>query len=247
MDPLDRSLRAWLLEGGPPDAPLEALCREWRPILHGLLTADQVEDALQDAILELVLAGAHRVLAPADAQNARAWRRRVLKNHVIDRRRKLSRRLHAELAARKALDAAEEREAWRRRKAGGEGVEALAERPAVQVDETPILRIQTQQERAQVEQALPKLPPSSALLLALLLDLPGEPFVEPLARQQKEEPDALRARVREAEQALQDQGKEPLPLALARVFGPKATTIDTLQRYARRAVARLRELLGRDP
>lgn len=244
MDPLDRSLRAWLLEGGPPDAPLEALCREWRPVLYGLLPADQVEDALQDAILELVLAGAHRVLAPADARNVRAWRRRVLRNHIIDRQRKTSRRFHAELAARKALDSAEEREAWRRKKAGGEGVEALDERPAVQIDETPVLRIQTQQERAQVEQALPQLPPSSALLLALLLDLPGEPFVEPLARQQKERPGALRARVREAERALREEGKEPLPLALARVFGPEATTTDTLQRYARRAIARLREHFG---
>ncbi len=246
MDPLDRSLRAWLLEGGAPDAPLEALCREWRPILHGLLPADQVEDALQDAILELVLAGAHRVLAGDDVQNAQAWRRRVLKNHIIDRQRKTSRRLHAELAGRKGLDAAEEREAWRRKKAGGEGVEALAERPMVEADETPILRIQTRQERAHVEQALPTLPPSSALLLALLLDLPGEPFVEPLARQQKEKPEVLRARVREAQRALREEGKEPLPLALARVFGPEATTTDTLQRYCRRAVARLRTSLGRE-
>lgn len=246
MDTLDRSLREWLLEGGRADAPLEALCREWRLVLSGLLPADCVEDALQDAILELVLAGAHRVLAPESVENARAWRRKVLKNHLIDRQRKTSLRLHAELAAKKGLDPAEEREAWRRKKAGGEGVEALAERRVLGADEEAVERVQIQQQRALVEQALAMLPPSSAVLLALLLDLPSEPYLDPLARARKEEPDVLRARVREAERVLRVEGKEPLPLALARVFDPEAGTTHTVQRYVSRAIERLQPLMGRE-
>src|SRR5690606_20465939 len=115
---VQEDLVAWLDRGDMArgNRALRAISDEWRGRIRRFLRsplAEEVDEVLGEAMLELCTAEAPRVRAPDDVVSASAWRATVLRNWLVSRMRKHLRRLHAERAYVVGLTPAAERAVWR--------------------------------------------------------------------------------------------------------------------------------------
>lgn len=240
MDDLQGRLDQWLRHGGPEDPALDMLCREWRPIIRRFLQQPdeaEVEEALQQALLDLVLS---RRIVSKDPETPLAWRRSLLKNHLTDRARRRGRRSHAEQAERAGIAPLAERRAWRQRQDERHAprldlhdpVGPSADAPATELE---LDRLDDQRRRSQAARALPALPVRGRVLLALCLGIDPSPWAEELAREVGGTAEDVLGRAEDARRYLLEHGPEPLPMVAVRVVYPDATDNETAKRTFRRA------------
>lgn len=249
------------------DEGLDALAREWRPRIRRLLqapSADEVEAALAAAMLALVVersesTGKPRALAPADAESPRAWRRRVLQNHLISELRKDGRRRHADRAVSQGLSPEAEHEAWRENKqererirwspGAPESTPSLSEphtaaAPEPQARTAPALGMQ----RRAVWAVLPQLSVSRAVMVVFAMNGDPSPFAEPLAHHLSEPPEPVLRRIRYALVAPPDHVHDYLTMAEVRVpwpTAPDAKALDSARKALQRGIADVRKALAR--
>jgi len=202
-DAIQSDLVAWTVRGDRPAArrAIAALAVEWRPRVAAFLghaATDRVDEELQAAVVALCVAeaGPPRVLAPPEVTNPRAWRLRVLKNHLVDRARRVGRRAHAERAAGAGHAPQVEAELWRNRKVAGPAAPLGVLRD--DAPPAPEEALWWAEARARVVAALPTLAPRRAMIAALALGVDPLPLVPRLARELEEPPEDVAARVRSA-------------------------------------------------
>lgn len=202
-DAIQSDLEAWTSRGERPAGrrAVAALMSEWRPRVAAFLgqpAADRVDEELQAALVALCVAesGPPRALAPPDVANPRAWRLRVLKNHLVDRARRQGRRAHAERAAGAGHAPHVEAEVWRNRRAAGPQapLEVLREEAAPAAEEA----VWWSEARSRVVAALPGLAPKRAMIAALTLGVDPLPLVPALARELDEAVEDVAERARSA-------------------------------------------------
>lgn len=249
MDHIQTLLVAWLRDGGPDRPAIDALCREWRPIIRRFLLEpdeDEVEDALQQALLTLVLS--RRVVAETP-DDGRAWRRRILKNHLTDTCRKRGRRQHAERAVGKGLAPQAERQAWREQKGSRRAPRLDLNEPRTVGLSPPVAELDEEaldlhQMRVQAMAALPAVPVGRRVLIALCLGMDPSPWAEELAAVIPDSAEAVLGRMDEARRAVQEHGSDPFLIEVARVVNPRATDTETAKRTFRRARKDLEQSMG---
>lgn len=256
-DPIQDDLRAWFEDGDQERGgrALDALYREWRPRVRRFLaapSADEVEEWLQDAMEALCLfepGKRPRALAPADADLPAAWRRTVLRRHLVDRSRRWGRRRHAEQALGEGLEPAEEKARWRERRGGGQAPtdHGLTDaRPAPAPAPEPPVDLDLGLQRAEVLERLSGLAVRRRVVLALGLAADPSPWAEALAGELREEPEAVLARM-QAALSDPDPPGEGLSDAAVRVCwpaGPLAKAREAARKALERAVEDMRRLVG---
>lgn len=221
---------------------VSAVMAEWRPrvaVFLGQPAPDRVDEELQAALVALCVPGSvpPRALAPPDVTNPRAWRLRVLKNHLVDRARRQGRRTHAERAAGAGHAPQVEAELWRSRRtaAAGHPLPVLAE-PAAPVAEDLVYWSEA---RARVVAALPGLPPRRAMIAALALGVDPLPLCPGLARELDEpvEQVATRARAASSTPIPPGEAREGPSDPMVRVIYP-LEPLEKARESARKALAR---------
>ena len=235
--------RAWA-EGdrAAQAAACDALCKEWRPRIRRFLASpstEEVEDALQDAILALVLSasgGAPKALASAEVARPQAWRRRVLQNHLCSAGRYTGRRRHAESAQAQALSPSAEKREWARRKQErerqastlGDARRQLLSDP-IDRQHAPTLRgdggdteaqLDLEARRRDLWPLLPELAIQRLVIVALALRFDPSPFAEELARKRTEPVAEVLHRIGDALAAAVAGKEEPPTEAAAAVVWP---------------------------
>ncbi len=223
-------------------AACDALCQEWRPRIRRFLagpSTEEVEDALQDAILALVLSpdgGAPKALAGAEVARPQAWRRRVLQNHLCSAGRYAGRRRHAESAQVQGLSPSAEKREWARRKQERERLATTLGDRRRQLLNDPIDRHHAPPLRGDAGEAeaqlhlearrhslwplLPELAIQRRVIVALSLRFDPTPFAEELARKRAEPVAEVLHRIGDALAAAMSGREEPPTAAAAAVVWP---------------------------
>lgn len=250
LDIIQDDLRAWITTGDRARGgrAIDALANEWRPRVRNFLRAPsevEVEEALSDALSTLCVAprgGRPRALAPDDAESPAAWRRRVLRNHLIDKLRRRDRRRHAERGEALGLSPAAEADAWRTDRAAlAQQKQAPPEASGDAADDAELKLM-----RHQVVRALPELPIRYRVVMMLALGMDPSPFVSELADALREDEAPVQGRVAEALRAGHDGGSEHLSLPMIRVLWPReaeAQARESARKALERARNRLRAIL----
>lgn len=238
VDEVQADLIAWR-EGDRErgERALRAISAEWRGrVRHYLRSppAEEVEDVLSEAMIELCMLERLRVLAPDDARSPKAWRAAVLRNFLHDRRRRLDRRQHAEWASALGLGKAQERAAWR-----GDVPRLVAAPVAPVVDEVtdPLERLIGERRRAEVVRRAHGLAVRRGVLVLLALRADVEPRVAELARALGDTVERVSERVRRARASADDARHGYLTLAMVRVVYPDEPEQKALE-AARKALSR---------
>lgn len=248
-------------EGGPVVSDgYDALAREWRPRVRRFLanpSEAEVDDWLSAAMMELVVEqrdGIPRALAPADAGNPVAWRRRVLRNHLIDRARKNGLRRNAEETLRDGGDAALAAQRWEDRKqrsvpgpadprdAGLTDAHGAGKRPVAAHEDDP-----RDMDRRAVWSVLDRLPILRAVILVLAMRGDPSPFAAALAAHLDEPEPRVLDRIRYALWAPPDHAHDLLTMAMVRVAWPDgddAKALDTARKALARALKDVRKHLA---
>ncbi len=256
-DAIQDDLSAWVYGGdrAAGERAVEALADEWRPRVRHFLRSpspQEVEDQLAEALVTLCLAAdgsAPRALAPEGAADPAAWRRRVLKHHLIDVSRKERRRRHAREGVARGWSPRVEAERWRREKeAAGGGIPA---REAVEVSPPPAAVTDPREaiagldRRERVLALLPTLSVRRRVLILLAMDGDPTPFLEELAEVLGERPEETAARLDRALHTPHDGTHDYLSEAEVRAVYPRGA-LRSARESARKALARaIEELRGK--
>lgn len=244
VDDVQEDLVAWLDRGDMArgNRALRAISDEWRGRIRRFLRsplAEEVDEVLGEAMLELCTAEAPRVRAPDDVVSASAWRATVLRNWLVSRMRKHLRRLHAERAYVVGLTPAAERAVWRVRGELPPVVASSGEDDA----HDPLERLLAERRRAEVVRRARDLAPRRAVLVLLVLRADVEPLVPALARTLNDTVERVAHRVRRA-LASEPDGVHPyLTRAMVRVVypdQPEAQALEAARKALARAVSELR-------
>ena len=232
---------------------LDAIAREgrWR-VRNFLVNPDdsEVEDVLSDALTELCLTvpgKPARALAPEDAENPAAWRRKVLKNYLIDRSRKTGRRRHAEQGLASGLSPAAEAAQWRERGAANTSLSdplALSSPEEGSVD--PRERIDLGLKRDDVLAVVGQLVIRRRVLVMLVLGADPIEHAAELADELEEAVAFTRARIARALRR-SDEEQEGIALEIVRVVWPtdeERKARENARKNLSRAVADLQGMLG---
>ena len=256
-DAIQDDLRAWVVDDDQDRGgrALDALYREWRPRVRRFLaspSADEVEEVLQEAMEALCIpepGQSPRALAADDVLSPSAWRRTVLRNHLVDRSRRWGRRRHAEQAMGEGLEPAEEKLRWRERR-GGQDAPAAASlteaRPVPPPAPEPPVDLDLGLQRAEVLERLPGLAVRRRVVLALGLGADPSPWAEALAGELREEPEEVLARMQAAVSDPDPPG-EGLSDSAVRVCWPGGTLAkarEAARKALERAVEDMRRLVG---
>ncbi len=239
---------------------LGCISNEWRPRVRQFLRhadSDEVEDWLADAIEALVLREAHgggcRALAPVDAQSPAAWRRRVLRNHLISQHRMRSRRSHAEWAEQNGICPVAEKSAWRRLSRGVSGNEPSPDVRGVEGDAGRMASDATPEtlslgiERRAVMRAAVHLAVRRAVTFLLALRADPTHLADSLAVEIVDQVDAVLHRMHIARTSELDGVHEYLSMAMVRVCWPnevnESKALDSARKALQRAIADLQSNL----
>lgn len=259
MGRIQEDLRAWCLarDRDAGGRALDALAREWRPRVRLWLaspTPDEVEEVLQDALVACCSAEdgqRPRALAPDDAENPAAWRRKVLRNWLTDRARRAGRRRHAEWGLAQGLTPAVEAEAWRHRRppdAAAASASLTEPRPAPPpAPDDPSASLLLPALRRDLVRLLPGVAVRRRVLVALVLGADPSPWVAELARELAEATTDTQARVDRALAEREGGPGDELPLAFVRVCWPtelEGKARESARKSLERAADDLRRLLG---
>ena len=251
-------LLAWVERGDRArggDA-LDQLAREWRPRVLRFLqspAADEVEEVLEEALCALCVVEPGqrpRALAPDDAGNPAAWRRRVLRNFLIDRSRRGGRRRHAERGLALGLSNEAEAEAWRANRSGGANrpdAPELRDAPPPTPQVSAPVALELAALRHDVLRALPALAVRRRALLLLALGGDPSPFAGELAAALREDEACVLGRIHEALDAPHDGEHDHLSLAMIRVIWPNEpmnAARETARKSLERAIGDVRRVLG---
>ncbi len=235
-DLVQDGLLAWVERGerGLGGEAVELLRQEWRPRVQRWLQSpgeDEVDEVLDEALIALCAfepGQRPRALAPSEAVSPAAWRRQVLKNHLIDRGRRRGRRDHAERGMAAGLSNAAEAETWRRERQqraephGSNSRYTIGIREVVpEVALVSPEAIELRGMRHDVLRALPTLAVRRRVLLLLALRGDPSPFAADLATELHEPEEEVLARIQTALSAPHDGGHEHLSLAMIRVIWPQ--------------------------
>ncbi len=93
QDAIQEALVRWTRDGdrSAGERAAIAVLAEWAGPVRRFWSGraeDEVEEALQDAVVALLTGRAPRAIAPEGVTSPRAWRQRVLRNHLLDRARR---------------------------------------------------------------------------------------------------------------------------------------------------------------
>ena len=262
QDNVQAYLLAWQSDGQRSTAArvVTLIGDEWRPIVRLFLRhadSDEVENGLADAIEALVLtptaSGGCRALAPADAQSPRAWRRRVLRNHLVSVNRKRFRRSHAEEAEIAGMAPIAEKAAWRKLCNGLASGQAPAEVRAVGGDNSHFAEHATPEslsmdvERRSVIRESARLAVRRAVILLLALRADPSHFAETLAAEIGDQVEHVLHRMYIARTTELDGVHEYLSMAMVRVCWPnepsQAKALDAARKALQRAMGDVQQLL----
>ena len=263
-DQIQDDLQAWVehSDGDAGERALMALQREWRkPVRRMLASPDshEVEEFLQQALLDLAVArgpDGPRALAPPGTAKHASYRRKVLKNHLIDRMRKQGRRRHAVDGLAQGLSPQAEAETWAQTKRERRGEPFAsdtsltdARRPSAPIFEAvePLFA-----EHAPMRQSVLKVVGELALnrRVTLLLAMRASPlpYAAELAQKLEEEVGRTETRMLLAQVAPLDGTHEYLSEPMVRVPWPWTEPLSKAADSARKALERgmvdLRAKLG---
>lgn len=239
------------------EAAIDALAAEWKRQLRSLLqspSADEVDDMLQAAFEELVLAplGVRaRVLAPPDAGAPGAWRRTVLRRWWIDRIRKKRRRDHVVKGIAQGWSPQTEKDQWSQEKEERAGarapdlrlVDPVAPRDREVLEEDLTAAID---ERRRLAAMVPELPVRRRVLVVLAMGGDATPFAAELASLLDDDVEQVLARIHHATVSGHDASHDYLSEAMVRVVYPPPKPLASAKEAARKALENaIRDLKGR--
>lgn len=265
-DAIQDDLSAWVHEGDPAagERAVEALADEWRPRVRRFLRSpspQEVEDWLAGALEALCLSvdgKEPRALAPEGVSSPIGWRRRVLKNHLVDVFRKERRRRHAREGMARGWSPQVEAERWRQEKPEKEAARKAARkvipiREDIEVPPPPTPSADPREaiagldRRERVLALLPALAVRRRVLILLAMDGDPTPFLEELAEELGEDPTDTAARMERALLSPHDGSHDYLSEAKVRAVYPHGDLRDAREAARKalaRAVADLRKKLG---
>lgn len=218
-----------------------ALAREWTGPARAMLRADEatVDDAVQEMLILLVMprdGKPPRALAPPDAGNPRAWRRKVLTNALISWMRKRSALERAQEAHRHGLTRDDVRELKERRRTGPVDLPSSTQVPAEDDYGTVADRQEIGIRRETVGRLLPTLALRRRVAVALTLGMDATPWAVPLAQELEEDPGVVTSRLAEVSKGL------PAHLAIY----PDGGGEESFRKAVERGVQDLRRLLAEE-
>jgi len=227
------------------EGAIDGLARDWRRRVRRFLqqpSPEEVEDLLQGALLALVLprdGGEPRVLAPPGGSPT-AWRRRVLKNWLIDQVRSKRRQDHLRKGVARGWAPATEKEVWRREKAVRQG----APGPGLRLVASPQEPVGPSSEdwadvvrwRRRVVSMLPELPVRRRVLVAMAMGADPTPFATELAVALDEGTAAVLSRMHVALTEPHDANHDYLSQPMVRVVYPEPKPLGAAREAARKAL-----------
>lgn len=249
MDPIVEDLTRYAEEDDRQahGRALDALSREWRPVLRRQAAEappEELEDRLQQALLELAVKDAHgriRALASTEGSDHQKYRITVLRNWLRDHWRRRNRRAHAEKAVAAGLSPQTEKQQWRnRREAPPMQVVEVAHAPPPEIPELHGLL----DKRQALLASLHTVPIRGRVLVLLAIGADATHHAEALAKAIHDSPEVVTRRMHAASRAPHDHQHDYLSGAMVEVVYPTGDP-EKNRESARKALERAMRDLGR--